>query len=241
MTCGEAGSRPERRFHARLPRAPVSAYPPPPWNLGGWGIATIGLVESAAAAPFVPEGARLVSVAPGKTLGGLFFLSYDRGTLTYRELNVVAGLVRVGARFAFLLPRLYVDSAASLAGGREIWGVPKELAAFDISHDIGVTTVDVRQGADPICTLRCTVPQRGLRVPLPLPSLGVRDDAFLFFTGRFASRLSFARASVKLAPGGEFGALGLERPRVTVRCENLTLDVPAPQVVHRAAASYGTS
>ena len=67
----------------------------------------------------MPPDSSVVSVAPGKTVGGLLFLSYESGsTLVYNELNVISALVRVGSRVAFYLPRLYVDSPASLAGGR---------------------------------------------------------------------------------------------------------------------------
>jgi acetoacetate decarboxylase len=222
----------------------VSRYPPAPWRLQGWGIATVGLVNSAAAAAFVPAGAQLITVVPGKTIGGLFFLSYEHGSLAYRELNVIAGLIRVGTRFAFLLPRLYVDSAASLAGGRAIWAVPKEFATFEIDAAAGATSIDVRQSAQSICRLRCTVPRAGLRLPIPLPSFGVRDDAFLFFTGKLSTRLSLARAVVELPRDSEFTALGLDRPRIALRCDSLTLVVPAPRAVPRLvpqrSMSYGT-
>jgi hypothetical protein len=211
---------------------PVTAYPPAPWTLGGWGVATVGLVDAAAAAEFVPDGAHLVQVAPRKTLGGLF-LAYERGPLVYRELNVVAGLARVGTRLAFLLPRLYVDSPASLAGGHEIWGLPKELASFDIAHDIGVTSIEVRQGSRAICRLRCNVPTSGMRLPLPMPSFGVREREFLFFTGRLAARIALARATVAIDSESEFATLGLHKPRLSVRCDNLTLTVPPPRIVAR--------
>jgi hypothetical protein len=215
--------------------------------LGGWGLATLGLVDSAAAAAYVPSGAHLVSVLAGKTLGGLVFFSYDRGSLVYRELNVVAGLVRIGTRLAFLLPRLYVDSDKSLLGGREIWGVPKEIASFEIAQDIGVTTIEVRQGSRDVCRLRCTVPTSGLRLPLPLPlpAFGIRGDSFLMFTGNLAARISLVRAAVEMPAESEFAALGLARPKFSLRCDNLLLNVPSPHVVarpqERRAASYGTS
>ena len=170
-------------------------------SCGGWGVATIGFVDAAAVAG---DGARaasaVVTLARGKTLGGLFFLSYDRGSLAYRELNVAAALVRVGSRLAFWLPRLYVDSAASLAGGKDIWAVPKERASFDVVHDIGVTTIDVRQGKRDLCRIRCSVPARSPRVPfsLPMPAFGVREDEFLFFTGSLETNIAAIRADVSL-------------------------------------------
>ena len=224
----------------------MNVYPPAPWRLGGWGVATVGLVDSAAARASVPNGATVVSVVPGKTLGGLVFLSYERGPLTYRELNVVAGLVRIGSRVAFWLPKLYVDSDASLAGGRDIWGVPKELARFDVEHEIGATCVTVRQGADEICRLRSSVAASGVRFPLPMPAFGIRGNDFLFFTGHLDARLSLVRATVTLPRDGEFARLGLDKPRLAMRLDNLTLVVPVPNAVPRAAVTrtepvYGTS
>jgi hypothetical protein len=211
----------------------LTKYPPAPWQLGGWGIATIGFVDAAAVRATVPRGVRVVSLARGKTLGGLFFLSYDRGSLAYRELNVAAALVRVGSRLAFWLPRLYVDSAASLAGGKDIWAVPKERARFDVVHDIGVTTIDVRQGKRDLCRIRCSVPARSPRVPfpLPMPAFGVREDEFLFFTGSLETNVAAIRAEVSLH--GEFADLGLDKPRFALRFENLILTVPAPKHVPR--------
>jgi hypothetical protein len=130
----------------------LTKYPPAPWQLGGWGVATIGFVDAAAVRATVPRGVRVVTLARGKTLGGLFFLSYDRGSLAYRELNVAAALVRVGTRLAFWLPRLYVDSAASLAFVRALDVVERfaddlaDFARFGFAHaargDRGRTDAD---------------------------------------------------------------------------------------------------
>jgi hypothetical protein len=194
------------------------SYPPAPWHLRGWGIATVGLVDARAALPFVPPDSSVVSVAPGKTVGGLLFLSYESGsTLVYNELNVISALVRVGSRVAFYLPRLYVDSPASLAGGRAIWGVPKLAAAFDVAT----------RGT-------ATAPRGGIPLPLPMPAVGTHDDRFLFFTGRMRARLSRTNATVQLPRDGEFAPLGLDRPLFSVWLDALTLDVPAPTAVMRS-------
>jgi acetoacetate decarboxylase len=213
----------------------VSAFPPAPWILGGWGVATLGLVDRAAAVELVPAGVHVVSVLPGKTIGGLFFVSYERGSLAYREFGVAAALVRIGSRIAFYLPRMYVDSEASLLGGRAIWGVPKERATFEIGHDIGVTSIDVRQGSHEIARLRASVPTTGFRLPLRLPTFGTRDDEYLFFTGKLTARIARARVAVDLAPGDECAPLDLAHPNLALRFENLTLTVPIPRVVARPA------
>jgi hypothetical protein len=62
------------------------------------------------------------------------------------------------------------------------------------------------------------------------------------------SRVARVRATVEMPRDGEFATLGLERPRLALRAENLSLVVPIPRVVPRAMqaraeteAVYGTS
>jgi acetoacetate decarboxylase len=212
-----------------------SAFPLAPWHLRGWGIATVQPVERRAAQAFVPPDCDVVAVVPGKTLGGLLFLSYESGsTLVYRELNVVAALVRVGTRLAFYLPRLYVDSPASLAGGQAIWGVPKEAAAFDVATRGAERTVVVHGRGGDVCLLRASAPRTGIRLSLPMPALGTRDYRFLFFTGRVHARFGLVRATVELPRDGELAALALDRPMLSVSLDALELVVPAPTAVPRA-------
>jgi hypothetical protein len=213
------------------------SYPPAPWQLRGWGIATVQGVDVRAARCFVPRDCAIVAVAPGRTLGGLLFVSYEYGSvLVYRELVVVAALVRVGGRFAFYLPRLYVDSAASLAGGRGIWGVPKDMASFDVTTSGAQRTIVVRSGDGDICRLQVGVARTGIRLRVPVPALGTRADSFLFFTGRLTARFGLARAVVDLPRDGKFAALSLDRPLFAVSLDELELRVPVPIAVSRGDA-----
>jgi hypothetical protein len=213
-----------------------AAYPPAPWQLRGWGVATVQGVDVRAARRFVPRDCTIVAVAPGKTLGGLLFVSYEAGsTLVYRELTVVAALVRVGRRLAFYLPRLYVDSAASLAGGRAIWGVPKEMATFDVTTADGLRTIVVRSGGDEVCRIAAAVARGGIRLTLPVPTFGTRADSLLFFSGRLAARFALVRAAIELPREGDFAALALDRPRVAVSIDEFVLRVPIPIAVARPA------
>lgn len=110
------------------------AYPPQPWHLGGrlsltlWRVPTADLPGWFAAA--VPPGARLLT-AFGHTLVGTAFVRYQPGgVLSYDEL-LAAVPVLDGRRVAITIPAIWVDSRASRAGGRRLWGIPKELAEFD--------------------------------------------------------------------------------------------------------------
>lgn len=91
---------------------------------------SLHLVETAAALRSMPSGLRPISVWPGKTLGGILLGYYGPGsTLEYHELAVLTGLAQFRGRFGFWVSHLYVDSEASVIGGRRL-GLDKQLADF---------------------------------------------------------------------------------------------------------------
>ena len=116
----------------------MSAFPPPPW-------------------PMV--GPTLIVPAAGRVL--LLGRWEEGSALHYGELATLHGpLVRRG-RPAFWVDTMHVDHPGSRAGGRAIWGVPKELATFDWSE--GGCTVGDEHGE----LARLAWPPPRVRVPLP--------------------------------------------------------------------------
>jgi hypothetical protein len=214
-------------------RAPT-AYPPAPWRLRGWGFATCGLVEVTAARRFVPPEATVVPVWPGNMIGGVYFASYEEGSaLVYHELIISAALVWICGRLCFWMPRLYVDSAESLAAGHAIWGVPKELATFSVARDGTERVVTVRQAGELVCRLRAGRVGRTVPGLLPLPAVGVGAGDLRFFTGRLAGRVARLRVGVEIPATSPFAPLRLDRPWLGLAHERLHLLVPAPRIVPR--------
>ena len=128
-------------------------------------------VRTRAARAFVPDGLELVSAA-GRTAGGVLLARYgDGATLGYDELIVFAGAVRAGGRRGMWVSHIYVDLPASVAGGRRIWGLPKELAEFGW----GPRAVSVHG------LLEARISRAPVKAPVPLrPStFGRRDGRFL--------------------------------------------------------------
>lgn len=98
----------------------------------------------------------------------LSLVRYREGTLRYDEI-FYGCLGRIGWRIGILVERIWVDSEASLWGGRKIWGLPKEMAEFSWTGD----TVRIRdQGGD---LLTVSVPGGNSRTPVvgPLPVGGL--------------------------------------------------------------------
>ena len=146
-------------------------YPPAPWTLQGYALQTLQLIDIERVRPLIPPEFDIVSVLPGKTLGGVYLSSYGSGSvLEYSELIVNAAIVHYSGKSGGWVSHLYVDSADSVAGGREIWGLPKELAEF--TWEKGSRTVSgyensviVRHGEQTLC--RLSYNQQNFGLPLP--------------------------------------------------------------------------
>lgn len=209
-------------------------YPSAPWTLRGYAVQTVQLVDLAQARPFVPPDLVIVSVLPGRTLGGVYLSSYGPGSvLTYSELLVVPALTRYGRRLGFWISHIYVDHPDSRAGGREIWGLPKELAQFtwqagEQSH------VMVRQGEQVLCTLHYG-PQRrlwGQRISQPVYSMF--EGNLVSYKGTLAAQMGLGKGRVDIPSESPFAALGLARAAYTVHYNDMTFVAHAPRVIRHA-------
>ena len=161
--------------------------------------------------PWLPPALSVVPVAPGRTLGGLFIASYGASsTLQYHELVVVAALVRHGGRVGGWVSHIYVDDPQSRAGGHAIWGLPKELAHFDVDSDAS-PPVQARQGSSVLCRF---APGRGRalpRLPVFIPVLNRRGGATLWFHANGWARYRIGRSEVDVPRESPFFGLGFHR------------------------------
>jgi len=66
---------------------------------------------------------------PGKTLGGVYLSLRVRFSARVQRVDCIAALVGY-RQIRWLGFHIYVDNPDSIAGGREIWGLPKEMAEF---------------------------------------------------------------------------------------------------------------
>jgi acetoacetate decarboxylase len=180
-------------------------YPPAPWRLRG-------------AALLVPARLR-------RGLGGIVLARYGSGsTLAYHELVVFSGLVRARARVGFAVSYIAVDSPASLAGGREIWGLPKRLA--DFAWAAGAIAV----AEDGVEVLRARVRRRGRHVPLAgvAPFFGELDRRPVQTVARGRLRAAPALVDVDVPARSPLAGLGLGGRRLALHATGLDLLVPAP-------------
>ncbi|HEY0638418.1 MAG TPA: acetoacetate decarboxylase family protein [Pseudonocardiaceae bacterium] len=141
------------------------SYPPEPWTLCGQAYVSVWRVPAERLSGPLPGGLQPLTVG-GQVFVGTAWVDYEpEGLLPYHEL-VAAVLVRDGVRPIVTITEIWVDSPTSLAGGRALWGIPKELAQFEMTHQPSFTA----RADDEHGVIASADVQRGAGLPIRLPS-----------------------------------------------------------------------
>lgn len=216
-------------------------YPKAPWALQGYAIQSLHLVDVDRARRFIPSELEIVSVWPGKTLGVVYVSSYKSGSvLEYNELIIAPAFVNYSGKFGGWVSHIYVDNPDSVAGGQEIWGLPKEIAHFTwVRGDR--SNVTVRQGERQLCSLSYSQPSFGLPLPLGGKALSTLGSDLLLFNSKFESRLGLISSELEVTPDSPFASLNLGQHWLSVYCDDMRLVVDAPTVVGQKAAEFSYS
>jgi hypothetical protein len=164
---------------------------------------------------------------------------YDEtATLRYRELIVFSALALAGDRPAFVVSHIYVDLDASLAGGRAIWGLPKELASFTARGGrVAIRAADGRG----LATIAVRRRARGARLPLWAGVIGTLGGAAARTATTGSLRASLAGAQVEVPAESPFAALGLEGRHTALAGDRLALPFPPPHRPNPGAMRTSTS
>ncbi|WP_394550638.1 FAD-dependent oxidoreductase [Agromyces sp. MMS24-JH15] len=198
---------------------PAEAYPPEPWQLRGRAIVSAFLVPESAMpddGPARPDGWEPVRSGRHRIVGVASIAYVAGGVLRYEEL-LEAHLVARGNELRVQIPRIWVDSPASLAGGRGLWSIPKHLAEFERTEQDAATAVDVRVDGTAIVAVRARRTALGLRgIRAPLPMANRLDGREVLAPASMAGAVRLARASWRFAPDGPLGHLAGRRPFLSV-------------------------
>jgi hypothetical protein len=195
----------------RAARQPV---PPPPWTLRGTAAALL------------------------YRRGVLAFARYAESDVgPYDELFWLAPFQAQPGGRRHSVTRMYVSSELSVRGGRENWGMPKELASFVVtaegadSERVQVTLGERRLASFNLHWSRPGIPFSADRLPRAARRLLQVLDGRCFETvPEISARLYAARfAQVELDPD-VFPDAHASRSRLGVCLRDLRLLVPAPQV-----------
>ncbi|AVH66902.1 acetoacetate decarboxylase family protein [Nostoc sp. 'Peltigera membranacea cyanobiont' N6] len=204
-------------------------YPQAPWILKGYAIQTLHLVNIDLVRPLIPLELEIISVCPGKTLASVYLSNYGSGSaLEYSELIIAPALVNYQRKIGGWISHIYVDNADSVAGGREIWGLPKEIAEFTWEQGEHVT---VDRGNQKLCSFKYNRQSLAWRQGLSASCFSAKGADLLIFPTKFESVLGLIGSNLEIPTESPFSGIGLGQPWLTVRCEQMSLRVAAPKVV----------
>lgn len=193
----------------------AAAFPPEPWALAGQLYASVFLVPPAELPADVlaelPRGHRAFRIGR-RTVIGLAWVDYQPGgVLTYREV-LAAVLVRRGLRVAPTIVRIWVDSEASLAGGRALWAIPKDLARLEVQGGRFAADTDAGPIGFGAARVRAALPGRW---PVRFRVAQHRGATPVISPVRATGRVAFTSAAVHLHGDGPLGFVAGLRPVVS--------------------------
>lgn len=207
-------------------------YPSAPWNLKGYAVQSLQLIDIKLASNFVPPELKIISFLPGKTLGGIYISHYQPGSLLeYNELIIVPAFVRYKEKIAAWISHIYVDNENSVTGGREIWGLPKEMAKFNW----GDNSVSVIQPNYELCQINYKKGffsfQTWWKQSFKAGVFSGLNSELLFFENSFNSQFKLISADIKIPHKSPFSALNLTQPLFMLYLHNLEIIANTPSIV----------
>ena len=208
------------------------SYPAAPWTLNGFAVQTLHLLDIRRSRIFVPSELEVVPVLPGHTLGGVYLSSYGSGsTLEYSELIVVAGLVRYQNKIGTWISHIYVNNEDSVAGGREIWGLPKEMAQFTWTNN----SVSVHQKDQQLCHLDYRKDWFSFstwwRQPLSGNVFGGLETELLLFNSKLEAKTGLLQGRLTIPSTSPLAKLHLNQPWAILDCQQLCVVAGVPETV----------
>lgn len=206
-------------------------FPPAPWRLAGTIYLSVWRLPVEALPPAcLPPGSRPATVLGQAVVGTAWAIYEPPGILAYHEL-LAAVLLQAGLRSRVSIVRIWVDDPASLAGGRALWAIPKELARLELRPD-GGTELEARASTDDGRTIASASfgPGRSLlpvRLPLRLETVqkALADGSTSPTVARADGRAALApcTASWTFDPAGPLGFLARATPSLSCRLARMSL------------------
>ena len=199
----------------------MTSYPPAPWRLFAHAYIGIFVVpRNELPRPDAPR-TRPITVCGRGVVASAFFVYEEPSPLTYGEVMQTV-LVRDGWRLRISITRIWVDSAASRDGGRELWAIPKQLAEFPIEAH---RRYEARLAGRPLARFRL---RRGSRPRLPLwfgfrIAQGAADGSTRTTPVRVRGRFGPAAGDWWSAPDGPLMEVTTRRPVLTLAAHRLRL------------------
>jgi len=205
--------------------------PPAPWQLTGSGVILLyrfpkrwvlehGMLPAALRASFVGG------------VGAVMLVDYTGSDVgPYQEALFIPGQLWLGGGLVSSITRIFVSTVASVDGGRENWGIPKDLAEFQCQGDSFRVW---REGAP---LLQAEVSGYGPKLPfatawspLPLVIAQLRGGDLYRTRPGGKGALQLARVQHLEIDGSQFPDVSRFRPFLALRATDFQLTFPVSMV-----------
>lgn len=170
--------------------------------------------------------------------GCLMYVDYSESPVgPYRELLFIPRVLSGLAGSASTISKIYVSTEASVQGGRRNWGIPKELAEFEVRSErraqhIIVSVAGERALELSIESSRLTVPMTTTLFPARLRTLMQELDGARYYTTPQAhGLLHTAKVGALSSDGRLFPALSREHVLFASHVSHVRMTFPAAKIV----------
>ncbi len=208
---------------------------PPPWQLVGDGFIWLfrfprDFVERSG---FMADWQR---ACLKDSLGAVMLVDYRETNVgPYRELLFIPGRFALGGRRWFSISKIYVSTEASVRGGIENWGIPKELASFERRRR-GDGSEAFSATRDGRLLFSATLAPLGPRFPIssslvPLTVVQASGDNLLITHSTAKGSARLCRVRSLCVDGARFPDIGRVTPIVVIAVNDFRMTFPVPQVV----------
>ncbi|MBC8162908.1 MAG: acetoacetate decarboxylase family protein [Roseiflexaceae bacterium] len=217
---------------------------PPPWMLTGNGLILLYRFPRAFAEPWLPPELRQAFLGG---IGAVMCVDYHSANCgPYRELLFVPGAFRLGGRIFFNVSTIYVSTEVSVQSGRANWGIPKQLADFEVAPGLRQFTAS----RDGVPFFRAAVRGHGPFFPANTAWSPAQPALVQPWAGKWLRTRPGGRGAVQLAGveqieinGAHFPDIGQLRPLAALRAHGFELRFPfaAPLTMNEFTPNHITA
>ncbi|CAB3834569.1 acetoacetate decarboxylase family protein [Achromobacter sp. 77] len=215
-----------------MPTDSPSSYPQAPWKLSGHALLSMWRVPLADLPMLPPGDARLVTLGRHAICATVWTAYESGGTLAYNELLFATAVRHAGLLApACTVGPIWVDDEAAAAGGRQLWGIPKQMGHFvplpadgTYASLVAEEQASMATGGTAVASVEFR-PGLRLAVPLRLAVWTVQGGKAGLIRTRCALRgmARFGSASWRIAPDGPLRFLAGRQPMASAWLGDLSV------------------
>jgi hypothetical protein len=213
---------------------------PAPWELTGHGYVFLFRFPKA----FILEHGFIPPELKDRYRGGfgaVMLVDYHSSPVgAYHEALFIPGLFDFGNKRKYSITKIYVSTIDSVINGQENWGIPKELADFDV-QPYGNNLERFRMLTDGQIIIDALIETLPQKMPVNTQWLPFRPGLIQTWADKQYLTTPYAKGKVSLASlqsvyvdPAHFPDFGYQRPLTSVHATDIVMTFPKPEMLHYA-------